>query len=48
MPEYWTNDFDWHGCGRAKVPLDTGVLQPDVLSDLPNGSSMVRQGGLGL
>jgi hypothetical protein len=48
MPEYGPNDFDRHGCGRVKLQLDTGVLQPDFLSDLPDRSPMVRQRSLGL
>jgi hypothetical protein len=48
MPEYRATDFDRHGGGRTEFRRDAGVLQPHVLSDLPNPSRMVRQGSLGL
>jgi hypothetical protein len=48
MPEHRASDFDGHAGGTIEVGRNSRVLQPHLLSDLPNSPRMVRQGSLGL
>jgi hypothetical protein len=48
MSEHRKDNHYRHVCRWAEFRLVTGILQPNILSDLPNLAPVVRQGSLGL